>query len=942
MTLPAQAPATLPYPVAAAAGTGIAVRAGAEPPVIYDAPTGLAALAAAPHVVCHAAYLVERLGYAASAPRAAIRAARDQRHLDIAELFAFAAPAVPAVPLPNGLARALALTPDQDDCLTIAAVAEELLSRLADRRFERRRETAELAQFLGRARWPWAEPVLAALRHGEPDLKLPPFVTGLNVWDRLPEWEEEGPRPPSRQHPVTATEARDFLRELLGPDAEARPQQMDYCGDAALAFNPRAEPTSNVIVLAEAGTGLGKTLGYLAPAAMWARRNAGTVWVSTYTKNLQRQLEQESGRIIPDPAERRRRIVIRKGRENYACLLNMQEAFGRMTYSPRSALLAGLIARWALASRDGDMVGGDFPAWIMGLTSEAMGEAATASPARLGLTDRRGECIYAACPHYRKCFIEKAVRAARKADIVIANHALVLHQAAIDQALGPAGTTEEQEQTGAMRRLIFDEGHHLFDAADSAFSGHLTGIETAELRRWIRGPEAQGRRGRGLADRLGELASDDRQSEELLGLVLRAAEALPGPGWMRRVQAGMPDGAAESFLWLVRQQVESRNAPSGAPVVEADCRPLADGVANAAGRLAAALIDLKRPMSLLAERLTKRLDEEASELSSADRARIEAIARSLRRRSELMTGGWVAMLARLIEEPEPRYVDWFAIDQFEGREIDCGFHCHWVDPTEPLAAAVLRPPDGVIITSATLRDRPPEAPEDWRNAEMRTGAAHLPYAARRASFPSPFDYLANSCIIVVNDVARDDMDQLAAAYRELFLAASGGGLGLFTAIARLRAVHRRLMVPLARAGLPLYAQHVDPIDTGTLVDMFRAERHSCLLGTDAVRDGVDVPGDSLRLIVLDRVPWNQPTILERARREQFGGAAWQDMGVRLRLRQAFGRLIRRGDDRGVFVVLDSRLASRFCTAFPPGMPISRMGLVEAIDATAKFVRGSRR
>ena len=107
-----------------------------------------------------------------------------------------------------------------------------------------------------------------------------------------------------------------------------------------------------------------------------------------------------------------------------------------------------------------------------------------------------------------------------------------------------------------------------------------------------------------------------------------------------------------------------------------------------------------------------------------------------------------------------------------------------------------------------------------------------------------------------------------------------------------------------------------------------------------MRDGVDVPGDSLRLIVLDRVPWNQPTILERARREQFGGAAWQDMGVRLRLRQAFGRLIRRGDDRGVFVVLDSRLASRFCTAFPPGMPISRMGLVEAIDALRSSSRQS--
>jgi ATP-dependent DNA helicase DinG len=119
--------------------------------------------------------------------------------------------------------------------------------------------------------------------------------------------------------------------------------------------------------------------------------------------------------------------------------------------------------------------------------------------------------------------------------------------------------------------------------------------------------------------------------------------------------------------------------------------------------------------------------------------------------------------------------------------------------------------------------------------------------------------------------------------------------------------------------------------------MFRAERQSCLLGTDAVRDGVDVPGDSLRLIVLDRVPWSQPTILERARRQQFGGGLWQDMGVRLRLRQAFGRLIRRGDDRGVFVVLDSRLASRFCTAFPEGMTVARMGLVEAIDATSRFL-----
>ena len=108
-------------------------------------------------------------------------------------------------------------------------------------------------------------------------------------------------------------------------------------------------------------------------------------------------------------------------------------------------------------------------------------------------------------------------------------------------------------------------------------------------------------------------------------------------------------------------------------------------------------------------------------------------------------------------------------------------------------------------------------------------------------------------------------------------------------------------------------------------------------GTDAVRDGVDVPGEALRLIVLDRVPWPQPNILHRARQKAFGGNMWTDMLVRLKLRQAFGRLIRKRNDRGVFVVLDSRLATRFTTAFPDGLEIQRMGLVEAIEATRDFL-----
>jgi ATP-dependent DNA helicase DinG len=710
---------------------------------------------------------------------------------------------------------------------------------------------------------------------------------------------------------------------------------MAYCGEASSAFAARDSRDENHIVLAEAGTGLGKTLGYLAPAWLWAKRNAAPVWISTYTKNLQRQLDQESRRLVPDPAERRHRIVVRKGRENYLCLLNLQEAVGRMSTGARGALMAALITRWTRFSRDGDMVGGDFPAWLLTLAGE--GEARPSSPMALGLTDRRGECIYAACAHYRKCFIERAVRAARKADIVIANHALLLHQIAVDQALGAPAVAEDQDAAPGPTRIVFDEGHHLFDAADSAFSGHLTGLETAELRRWIRGPEGRGRRGRGLADRLGELISGDDAAEDHLHTVLDMALALPGPGWMSRVGAGQPHGVAEAFLALVGQQVHARAETTGPHAAETDCRPFIAGLAEAAGNLAALLIDLKRPMSALARRLAKKLDADAAELDSAERARIEALSRSLLRRSELMIGGFVDMLGRLLEAPDARFVEWFGLDRQFGREADVGLHSHWLDPTEPLAATVLARADGVIITSATLKDRPPEAPEDWRHAEMRTGVVHLPYAVRRTTHDSPFDYPASARVLAVNDVARDDIDQVAAAYRELFLAAGGGGLGLFTAIARLRQVHARIVRPLARAGLTLFAQHVDPMDPGTLVDMFRADEHACLLGTDALRDGVDVPGSSLRLIVLERVPWPQPTILERARRGVFGGNAYQDMVVRLRLRQGFGRLIRRAGDRGVFVILDPRLASRFQAAFPDGVAIARVGLIEALDTVADFL-----
>ena len=119
--------------------------------------------------------------------------------------------------------------------------------------------------------------------------------------------------------------------------------------------------------------------------------------------------------------------------------------------------------------------------------------------------------------------------------------------------------------------------------------------------------------------------------------------------------------------------------------------------------------------------------------------------------------------------------------------------------------------------------------------------------------------------------------------------------------------------------------------------MFREEPESCLLGTDAVRDGIDVPGSALRLIIFDRVPWPRSDLLFQARAKWQGRDAWTERIARLKLRQAFGRLIRNANDRGVFVMLDSRLPTRLTSAFPVDVEVERIGLAKAIGITGRFL-----
>jgi len=899
---PAPAILTLPALVPAPPGAAIFEDGAARRADLRDA---RALLESGEVLVAHAGFVAGRLGAkSAVAP------------YDVIELFAFVRPGQPFVPSASGMARRLGLgfaaTPE-DSAAVLPRIVAQLLHEVEDLNTEARAALAPLVGTLDRAGWRWApllKKIIGDVPHGSP-------IAGLEVWRGLAVWEDEAlPGQPGTQG-VTPQEAQARLARLVG---EMRPEQAAYSAAATFAFSPREVAGAPRVALIEAGTGTGKTLGYLAPASVWAEKNGPGLWISTYTRNLQRQIMQEIARLWPDPVERAEKAVVRKGRENYLCLLNFEEAAKRTALAPsqRSVALA-LIARWAASGTDGDMSGVGFPAFL------------AASMPLSAVTDRRGECIYAACPHYKQCFIEKAVRKARHAQIVVANHALVIAQAAQDWL-----ATDETNDVAPERRLryVFDEGHHLFDAADSGFAALLSGREMSELRRWVRGPDARTRsRMRGLEERLKDLVADDEAAQQALQEAVSAAGALAGEGWTQRLSS--PRGPGEVFLALAYHHVKARSGDQDSfYTLEAEPHPMNADLLAAVQDLSRALKRLADPLAHLAHLLRKKMADKTAEIEPYTRARLDAAARGLDRRAKRVLPAWRAMLETLENgELGDEFIDWFELKREDGRDSDIGLERHWIDPTIPLAAEVFAPAHGALVTSATLRDT---SADDWTAAEIRTGAGHLPEPPRRALFGSPFDYAKQARIFVVGDMPRRDPQALAAAMRELFLAAGGGGLGLFTAVRTLKDVAARITEPLAVSGIPLYAQHIDRLDTGALVDLFRAEENACLLGTDALRDGVDVPGRSLRLVAFDKVPWPKPTILHKARRARFG-KGYDDLITRFRLKQAFGRLIRGSGDQGCFVILEGATPSRLLAGLPPECPVKRAGLAEVIGDIRAFL-----
>jgi len=265
----------LPYPALHASHSGIWVCGADGVSRAIGKGEAIGAVAETPHILLNAPLMGQRLGYP------------DLSGLDLLELFAFIHPAQFAVPTPAGLAKVLDMPePEQEAQIAILyrEAATQMLDVLQSPDWAEREGAWSSAGALYRLRWPWAGEVSQRLEKPEQGERW--------LFSKRKEWEEEAPRTAPKTVLLEDSAAIAKLDQLTGAGSEKRDGQKSYAAAVAQIFNPRRIKGAPNMLLAEAGTGIGKTLGYLAPASLWSAEAGGAVWISTFTKALQRQLVQ--------------------------------------------------------------------------------------------------------------------------------------------------------------------------------------------------------------------------------------------------------------------------------------------------------------------------------------------------------------------------------------------------------------------------------------------------------------------------------------------------------------------------------------------------------------------------------------------------------------------------------------------------------------------------
>jgi ATP-dependent DNA helicase DinG len=619
-----------------------------------------------------------------------------------------------------------------------------------------------------------------------------------------------------------------FAREV--PGFAPREAQERMAGAVATAIEDRD------VLIAEAGTGTGKTFAYLVPALM----SGCKVIVSTGTKALQDQLFFRDLPRVHAVLGSRAKTSLLKGRANYLCLYRLDQAVREGNPDRQLASQLSAIRAWSARTRRGDRM--------------EMIDIPEDSPVWPRVTSTPENCLGTECPFFEDCHVVKARREAMEADIVVVNHHLLM----ADLALKQEGFGEILPGADA---FILDEAHQIPELAGQFFSQSVSARQMTDLAQDALA-EAQG-----VTGATSQLLEPVEVVQDLIKRLRLAMDPLPARG---------PFGALDRDETVHELLGELRDVMAALSDLLSSLGERSRGLANVFER---------------AQMLSLRLDRIAEEHSAAD-------------------------------------VRWY-----ETWPRGFALHATPLDLATPLRAMRMATDAAWIHTSATL-----SIAGDFAHFARQLGIED----PQTLHVESPFDYPRQALAYLPKDLpdpaARDYTDRVIASIRPVLDASDGRAFLLFTSH---RALRRAAELLEGRVPWPLFVQGTAP--RHRLLEAFRASGRGVLLGAASFWEGVDVAGEALSVVVIDKLPFAMPDdpvlqarleALEEAGINPFMG--WQVPTAVIALKQGAGRLIRDVHDRGVLVLCDPRLSTKgygrlFLASLPP-MPRTR----ELADVTAFF------
>jgi predicted DnaQ family exonuclease/DinG family helicase len=667
----------------------------------------------------------------------------------------------------------------------------------------------------------------------------------------------------------------DELAELL-PAFERRSEQEEMATAVTRALNDATH------LVVEAGTGTGKSLAYLLPAALHAIHNQERVVVSTDTIGLQEQLLSKDLPVVQALVDRAGLGPLRaaqlKGRRNYLCLQRWTAGRYLPASSKDEARLQARLLVWLRETQTGDRAE---------LNLHSTQDAVWGK-----LSAENTNCLQAPCPFVKQgtCFLLRARRRAEAAHILVVNHALLLSDIATGGYVLPP-----------YERLVIDEAHNLEDEATERFAFKAS---QEEVKTFL---DRVGRRGSDRLGIVGSLNDAMRGTNQILGTgayLAGLASALAAAATRVRQQLAEPYRLLNAVLrdaLYGERDFDDRLLLTRAVRVQ----PVWSDVQIASENLDSAFAQL-----------TSLLDDLRAVLESGDQG-IAGQEVLLSEATELLalSAGYRDGLARALLEEEMGLICWLERSRFTGEVSVCSAP---LEVADLLRRALFDTKETVVLTSATL-----SAEGSFSFFRERVGLED----GEELLLGWPFDFARSTLITVPRDLPEPNEPEFVTETGRLLVeacrASQGRALVLFTSYGSLNAAYEEIKGPLEKEGILVLAHGRDG-SPRQLLSALRENPRTVLLGTASFWEGVDVAGEALSLLVIARLPFAVPTDPIYQARSSLYDEPFDEYALPqavLRFRQGFGRLIRTKTDRGVLVVLDRRIRSRkYGEAFLRSLP----------------------